>query len=61
MTGLLGDLDTNGVNDFFFNMEASIERVNLITIWKTIEDEYIVLLYAPSYDLAEEWAQSFDW
>ena len=44
MTGLLGDLDTNGVNDFLFNMEASIEHVNLITIWKTIEDEYIVLL-----------------
>merc|ERR1711879_527283 len=56
-TGLLADLDSNGVNQYLIDMESSIERVDL----DTIKNEFIDVFYAPSYSLDDREAQSFDW
>merc|ERR1711972_1143686 len=55
--GMLADLDSNGVNQFLIENEASIERVDL----ETIKTEFIDQKYQPSYTVDENEAQMFPW
>jgi len=56
-SGVLGDLNANGVNQYLIENEASIERVDL----DTVKTEFLDIYYAPSYTLDEPKAKDYEW